>query len=275
MRTGTHRSRKLVFLGCLLIGVALAPSAIAGNHTSPASKSALDPILEYISAGWDNLTRSMSDCASVGDPKIMASPVLYLPAEFPVPPAVEKLRADCKVDIEHLPKVIHQLGEIDPSAIRTHGLLYLPNRYVVPGGRFNEMYGWDSYFIILGLLRNGRVELARGMVDNFFFEIEHYGAVLNANRTYYLTRSQPPFLSSMVLAVYQAEKQAGHADRSLLERAHPLLAKDYSMWIHEPHLAGTTGLARYYDFGEGPPPEALQDENAFYRKVTGYLAVHP
>ena len=74
----------------------------------------------------------------------------------------------------------------------------------MPGGRFNEMYGWDSYFIIRGLLRAGRVDLARGMVDNFFFEIEHYGAMLNANRTYYLTRSQPPFVSSMFVDVYQA-----------------------------------------------------------------------
>ena len=87
-------------------------------------------------------------------------------------------------------------------------MLYLPNRYVVPGGRFNEMFGWDSYFIILGLLRDGRVDLARGMVENFFYEIENYGAVLNANRTYFLTRSQPPFLSSMIRAVYDAEMPA-------------------------------------------------------------------
>ena len=114
------------------------------------------------------------------------------------------LTANCKVRAEHLPMEIHQLGEIDTSNIDPPGLLYLPNKYVVPGGRFNEMYGWDSYFIIRGLLQAGRVDLARGMVDNFFFEIEHYGAMLNANRTYYLTRSQPPFLSSMFVDVYQA-----------------------------------------------------------------------
>ena len=73
----------------------------------------------------------------------------------------------------------------------------------------NEMYGWDSYFIVRGLLRAGRVELARGMIDNFFFEIEHYGAMLNANRTYYLTGSQPPFLSSMFVNVYDALQKAG------------------------------------------------------------------
>ena len=85
----------------------------------------------------------------------------------------------------------------------TAGLLYLPNPYVVPGGRFNEMYGWDSYFILLGLEADHREALAKGMVDNFLFEIEHYGGVLNANRTYYLTRSQPPFLTSMIRAVYE------------------------------------------------------------------------
>ena len=93
---------------------------------------------------------------------------------------------------------------IRARSIREPGLLYLPRPYVVPGGRFNEMYGWDSYFIVLGLLRDDKVALARDMVDDFIYEVRHYGGVLNANRTYYLTRSQPPLLSAMVLAVYRA-----------------------------------------------------------------------
>ena len=96
--------------------------------------------------------------------------------------------------VDNLPERISKGGDVDISKIRTEGLLYLENPYVVPGGQFNEMYGWDSYFIILGLLRDHREELAKGMVEPFLFEIEHYGDVLNANRTYYLTRSQPPFL---------------------------------------------------------------------------------
>src|ERR1700722_7030316 len=136
------------------------------------------------------------------------------------------------------------------------------------------MYGWDSYFIIRGLLRAGRVDLARGMVDNFFFEIEHYGAMLNANRTYYLTRSQPPFLSSMFVDVYQATPR-DKPDFAWLERAYADLEKDYGMWTHPPHLAGQTGLSRYYDFGDGPPAEALQDESGFYRKVAQYFFLHP
>ena len=138
------------------------------------------------------------------------------------------------------------------------------------------MYGWDSYFIVRGLLQSGRVELARGMVDNFFFEIEHYGAMLNANRTYYLTRSQPPFLSSMFVDVYQAvRKPGGSEDRAWLERAYKDLNKDYEMWTSDPHLAGQTGLSRYYDFGDGPPQEAVQDETGFYRKVSEYFFFHP
>ncbi len=170
--------------------------------------------------------------------------------------------------------VVHKLGEIDTSRFQPQGLLYLPNKYVVPGGRFNEMYGWDSYFIIRGLVRDGRLDLARGMIENFFFEIDHYGGFLNANRTYYLTRSQPPFLSSMVTALYDAEKQAGHADPAWLAHAYTFLVRDHALWIHDPHLAGETGLARYYDFGEGPPAEALQDETGLYRKVVTYFLLH-
>mgnify|MGYP001549875443 CR=1 FL=1 len=166
-----------------LVIVVLCLSATGHAFAAPANATesqGLKPILTYISTAWDTLTRSMTDCASVVDPKIKVPPVLYLPKDFAEPAAVQKLAADCNVRVEHLPVEIHRLGEIDTSKIQPHGLLYLENKYVVPGGRFNEMYGWDSYFIIRGLLRAGRVDLARGMVDNFFFEIEHYGAMLNA-----------------------------------------------------------------------------------------------
>jgi alpha,alpha-trehalase len=258
----------------LLCGLADGQAARA-QGTVPADQG-LKPILTYISSAWDTLTRSMTDCTSVVDPKIKVAPVLYLPSGFAEPAALQKLAADCNVRVEHLPAEIKRLGEIDTAKIQPHGLLYLPDKYVVPGGRFNEMYGWDSYFIIRGLLNAGRVELARGMVDNFFFEIEHYGAMLNANRTYYLTRSQPPFLSSMFVDVYQAvQKNGGHPDQAWLERAYADLDKDYGMWTRDPHLAGQTGLSRYYDFGEGPPAEAVQDESGFYRKVSQYFFLHP
>lgn len=260
----------------LVLAIAWVTLQTAAAQSSPASQGqGLKPILSYIDSAWDTLTRSMTDCQSVVDPKLKAAPVLYLPAGFSESAAVRKLASDCQVHIEHLPAEIHRLGEIDTSKIQPHGLLYLEHKYVVPGGRFNEMYGWDSYFIIRGLLQAGRIELARGMVDNFFFEIEHYGAMLNANRTYYLTRSQPPFVSSMFVDVYEAMQKQGHPDKAWLEQAYADLSKDYGMWTRDPHLAGQTGLSRYYDFGDGPPAEAVQDESGFYRKVSTYFFLHP
>jgi alpha,alpha-trehalase len=257
-----------------LVSVALAQASALGDAHAP-DEQGLNPILNYISAGWDTLTRSMSECKSVVDSKIETEPVLYLPAGMAEPAAVKKMSAECNVRAEHLPAVIHGLKEVDPAKIQPPGLLYLPNKYVVPGGRFNEMYGWDSYFIVRGLLRARRIELARGIVDNFLFEVENYGAMLNANRTYYLSRSQPPFLSSMFVDVYDALRKSGQEDPAWLARAYTDLQKDYEMWNRDPHRAGDTGLSRYYDFGEGPPPEAVKDETGFYRKAASYFFFHP
>ncbi|HVI07170.1 MAG TPA: trehalase family glycosidase [Candidatus Binatia bacterium] len=270
MRLNFPRSLPLSPLLALLFASALAQAPAAGT-----AHPGLEPILQYIASSWDTLTRSMNDCASVADPKVTAPSILYLPAKMPEPAAVQKMEQDCSVRVTHLPAEIHRLGEIDVNKVGPPGLLYLPEKYVVPGGRFNEMYGWDSYFIIRGLLRSGRLDLARGMVENFFYEVENYGDLLNANRTYYLTRSQPPFLSSMVVEVYGALRQADQADPRWLARAYDDIKKDYEMWNREPHLAGNTGLSRYYDFGEGPPPEALKDESGTYRKVADYFFFHP
>jgi len=217
----------------------------------------------------------MTNCETIVDPKLAEGSVLYLPAGFPAPAKVGEMEKRCKVRVQHLPMPITGPGQVDPNKLTPPGLLYLEHSYVVPGGRFNEMYGWDSYFIIRGLLENGRIDLARGMVENFFFEIEHYGTVLNANRTYYLTRSQPPFLTSMILAVYEARKGTGREDRSWLEKAYRYAEKDYQLWNREPHLTGATGLSRYYDFGEGPAPESLKDETGVHRKVAAYFLFHP
>src|ERR1700687_3597633 len=151
-----------------------APACFA--QEAGAKEAGLRQIRSYIAAGWDTLTRSLTDCKTIVDPKLAAASVLYLPADFDVPAAVQQLQKQCHVQVQHLPAVVHHLGEMDPGKIDPPGLLYLENRYVVPGGRFNEMYGWDSYFIIRGLARDNRIDLAQGMVENFFFEIEHYRA---------------------------------------------------------------------------------------------------
>jgi alpha,alpha-trehalase len=75
--------------------------------------------------------------------------------------------------------------------------------------------------------------------------------------------------------VYDALQKSGHADPIWLAKAYADLEKDYEMWNRDPHRAGDTGLSRYYDFGEGPPAEAVQDEGGFYRKVAKYFLFHP
>jgi alpha,alpha-trehalase len=271
----THSERGWQRLTLFLLPLLLTVTcSVAGQESAPPERG-LDPIRSYIASGWDSLTRSLTDCKTIVDPKLAAASVLYIPADFEVPAAVQQLQKQCHVQVQHLPAVMHHLGEIDPGKIDPPGLLYLENRYVVPGGRFNEMYGWDSYFILRGLVRDNRIDLAQGMVENFFFEIEHYGAVLNANRTYYLTRSQPPFLTSMILAVYEAQKAAGHENRAWLEKAYGYAVRDHELWTREPHLAESTGLSRYYDFGDGPAAESLKDETGHYRQVAAFFLSHP
>jgi len=253
------------------------PAAPQNPPAPPPAVTApgLNPVLEYIENGWDSLTRSINSCDALVDPKTKATGILYLPVDYQEPDSVKKFMNDCADEVHRLPKADNLPGELDPHSIDPPGLLYLEHPYVVPGGRFNEMYGWDSYFIIRGLIADDRIPLAKGMVENFFFEIEHYGSILNANRTYYLSRSQPPFLTAMILAVYDAEKSVGHDDRDWLARGYDYAQRDYKMWTTAPHLAGTTGLSRYFDFSEGPAPEELHDDPTYYRTVAAYFEKDP
>lgn len=126
--------------------------------------------------------------------------------------------------------------------------------FVVPGGRFNELFGWDSYFIALGLLHDDLTELAKGMVDHFLYEIEHYGQILNANRSYFLTRSQPPFLTAMGWAVYRRLPEGEERDAWFAGVIRAAIREYESVWMSPPKLTDT-GLSRYYARGIGMPPE--------------------
>jgi alpha,alpha-trehalase len=123
--------------------------------------------------------------------------------------------------------------------------------FVVPGGRFNEMYGWDSYFESVGLLIDDKVDLAKGMADNFQYEIEYYGKILNANRSYYLTRTQPPFYSSLICEIFEKTK-----DKKWLESHLKTAIKEYeTVWMIKGNRLTQNGLNRYLAEGIGFPPE--------------------
>ena len=264
-------------LGPLLLTAIPAGLIAAREPAAPAvaAPAQLEAIRAYIREAWKTLARSNASLAEAAfDPKIQAKGEkarVYIPADEDQAAVRARLRAAMRpedwerIDLRVLPE---RGGSLPP------GLLYVPKPYVVPGGRFNELYGWDSYFILIGLLRDGRLELAKDITDDFIYEVRHYGKVLNANRTYYLTRSQPPLLSGMVRAVYSRTK-----DKPWLEKAVPALERTYRYWTEAPHLVPATGLSRYYDSGEGPAPEVLAGEKdaegrTHYDRVKAYLKTH-
>jgi alpha,alpha-trehalase len=171
-----------------------------------------------------------------------------------------------KLSVAPLDKATNALLNVLTRTER-HGLLTLAldaenkgRPFVVPGGRFNEMYGWDSYFIVWGLVHDpARVELARSMVDNLAYEITHYGKILNANRTYYLMRSQPPFLTSSIREVWSRLPQ-NEENRRWLAGVLAAAVREYrGVWSTLPRRGqvcdGEACLARYFAEGTGEPPE--------------------
>ena len=124
--------------------------------------------------------------------------------------------------------------------------------FVVPGGRFNEMYGWDSYFIAKGLLIDDKIELALGIAENFKYQIDHYGKILNANRSYYLTRTQPPLYTSLIMDVIEKSDP----DIFWIERHLKTAIKEYqTVWMEEGKRLTANGLNRYKAEGIGLPFE--------------------
>ncbi len=271
--------RKLIFFACLsgpsaLLALGLAAPLRAADFPSPAELAA---VRSYIKTSWTTLTRSARDLpAAAPDPKLHLAPGERWPVYLPAREDRARIEAELAKALTPAQLATLELLQLpsDTKAITRHGLLYVPHPYVVPGGRFNEMYGWDSYFIQVGLLLDGESQRAKDIADNFVYQIENYGTLLNANRSYYLSRSQPPFLTQMLLGVY-----AKTQDRAWLQAALPALEKYYRFWTSEPHLIPELGLSRYYDLGEGPAPEVLSDERdeqglSHYDRVREYYKTH-
>ena len=261
---------------CLAFTLTATLAGGAQQARLPSATQIAD-VRAYIRQTWHTLTRSTRDLPKAApDPKIRRGPgepsPVYLAADESRAATEQRLREVLSAD--DLQRIELRTLPARADQIREHGLLYVPYPYVVPGGRFNEMYGWDSYFIQLGLLRDGELALARSMTDNFLYEIAHYGMILNANRTYFLTRSQPPFLTEMILGVYDKTH-----DRAWLRSTLPAIERYYTFWTTPPHLIESIGLSRYYDLGDGPAPEVVSDERdaqgrTHYDRVREYYRTH-
>ena len=166
---------------------------------------------------------------------------------------------------EHIDKLWPVLTRQPEDHVPWSSLLPLPQAYVVPGGRFSETYYWDSYFTMLGLAESGRNDLLRTMADNFAWMIEIYGHIPNGNRTYYLSRSQPPIFALMV-ELFEEDGVRGakrYLDHLLME---------YEFWMdgaesltpnqayrHVVCLPDGTLLNRYWDDRDTPRDESWRE----------------
>ncbi|TAM51259.1 MAG: alpha,alpha-trehalase TreF [Paraburkholderia sp.] len=194
----------------------------------------------------------------------------FVDAHFSAPrPEVRQYVSDPKQTVvAHIDTLWNVLRrDPDPAASAWSSLLPLPAPYVVPGGRFDEVYYWDSYFIMLGLAASGRHDLTRDELKNFAALIDRYSHIPNGNRTYYLSRSQPPFFAQMVGLLAQRE-----GDSAYLQYL-PELKAEYDYWMegaatvgpghaarHVVRLFDGTVLNRYWDERDVPRDESYRED---------------
>jgi alpha,alpha-trehalase len=151
----------------------------------------------------------------------------FVAENFTIPTAAEgDFKTRPREEIRaHIDRLWGALTREPQELIGESSLLPLTSRYVVPGGRFREMYYWDSYFTMVGLQTSGRDDLVAAMVENFAGLIDRYGHIPNGNRSYYLSRSQPPYFAAMV------ELQAEHDGVNALIKRLPQLEREYGFWM--------------------------------------------
>ena len=190
----------------------------------------------------------------------------FVREHFEIPSNASKFKTDSLSIRSHITKLWDILGR-PADEIESGTLIPLPNAYIVPGGRFREIYYWDSYFTMLGLQADGQTEVIQNMVNNFAFLIERYGFIPNGNRTYYLGRSQPPFFALMVQIL--AEEKGDQVYAKYL----PYLKREYEFWMKGAasvqsgsavnrvvKLEGGTILNRYWDNLNTPRPESYRED---------------
>ncbi len=207
--------------------------------------------------------------AAKNNPALRFSLLRFVEENFEMPKAPKEVNyiqkePDVAMHIKNLWSTLKRDADV---AIVGSSLLPLPKPYIVPGGRFREIYYWDSYFTMLGLKESGEVETLRNMIDNFAFLINTYGHIPNGNRSYYISRSQPPFFSLMV------ELLANIDGDEVYKKYLPALKKEHAYWNEgllkvKPGMAfkrivsvGNDGyLNRYWDESTTPRQESYKED---------------
>lgn len=263
---------------------------------TPPNDADMAKMADYIHHKWTELTRE-HDSLFLGmlkDEKVPfiegSKPILYISRKEDkkqIQTYLKELRKQVVtrakkgeipgVKAEDIPEIIVKTLPKKSSRIKDedHGLLYLPHPYVVPGGRFNETYGWDSAFIVRGLVLDNKYDTAKDVVDNKIYSIIHYGMILNANRSYFLGRSQAPFLTNKILDIYRhydqlADPQPQDANewlKSTIEGAEIY----HRLWTRAPYLHRQSGLSYYNDMNELPAIEVSFSEKGHYEHALDRL----
>ena len=170
---------------------------------------------------------------------------------------------------EHINSLWPVLTRSGDKAVKGSTLIPLPYPYIVPDGRFREIYYWDSYFIMLGLKESGREDMIKNMLDNFVYLIEEIGHIPNGNRTYFISRSQPPFFAQMV------DLYAGIKGDEVYKDYLPAMQKEYEFWMrghekvsleerryeHCVYLSEDAIINRYFDSHAAPRQESYREDS--------------
>jgi alpha,alpha-trehalase len=255
-----------------------APPPAAGSYYDPAHD--LGPLFHDVQlSGMFPDSKTFVDARPLGPPAEIAARYLstrdaagfslraFVGRYFDLPrPVGEGFHSDTARSMEEHVRALWPVLTRPPDAPDPRSsLIPLPYPYVVPGGRFREVYYWDSYFTMLGLIESGRTDLVRSMLDNFAYLVGSVGHVPNGNRSYYLSRSQPPFFAAMV-GLYAAATDTAAALRYL-----DALEREHAFWMDgAERLAPGTAyrravrlrdgalLNRYWDDRPEPRPESYR-----------------
>lgn len=151
----------------------------------------------------------------------------FVTANFIIPaPPDNSFKTDISAGVKkHIDTLWGILSRKGNAAPQYSSLIPLPYDFIIPGGRFREIYYWDSYFTMLGLQESHKTALIEGLIKNFAYLINKFGFIPNGTRTYYLTRSQPPFFAMMVDLLAKDEGKA------VLIKYQPELIKEYKFWM--------------------------------------------
>ena len=234
------------------------------NRIFPDNKTFVDCVPKR------NPTAIMKDyLAAKNNPAIKFSLKKFVEENFELPGTVSgNYQSDKNGSVKaHIQQLWQVLKRNPDKPVEGSSLLPLPNPYIVPGGRFREVYYWDSYFTMLGLQESDEYDMIENMIKNFAYMTQQYGHIPNGNRSYYLSRSQPPYFSLMLDLLAEKKGDVVYAQYQMA------LQREYNYWMdktdatkHVVKMPDGSILNRYYDQGNRPRQESFYEDSTLEKE---------